>query len=202
MSRGTKFRIAIFVIVTLGVTGGVLLVTRDWGTPDPTMDAIERGLELERHEQLLARIAEEDSVLNDFTTDGCSGGLSIAWEEFSERFPEFAVRHGELPPWQDCCVTHDRQYHAGGTGNLSATESFELRKLADLDLKACVVNTGVERSSAIKGIYGLTGDQVRVLYGALSELMYHAVRVGGIPCTDQPWRWGYGWPLCQQEPGS
>ena len=34
------------------------------------------------------------------------------------------------------------------------------------------------------------------LYAAIAELMYRAVRIGGIPCSGLPWRWGYGWPEC------
>lgn len=166
-------------------------------SPDPTMDAIERQLELGSHEGLLARISEGDAVTNDFTTDGCSGGLSAGWEQLSARFPEFAARHGEQPPWQACCVAHDRHYHSGGENASSASESFEQRKAADLELMGCVVDTGVQRSAALQEIYGLTEDQVRLLYESISELMYRAVRLGGTPCTNQPWRWGYGWPLCR-----
>ena len=92
---------------------------------------------------------------------------------------------------------HDRQYHAGSTGTLSASESFEKRKQADLDLKYCVIETGLQRSAVLQEMYDLTESQVRDIYSAISELMYRAVRVGGVPCTDQPWRWGYGWPECR-----
>ena len=37
---------------------------------------------------------------------------------------------------------------------------------------------------------------VETLYAANAELMYSAVRIGGIPCSALPWRWGYGWPEC------
>ena len=202
MNRATRFKIAILLFIILSVTGGVSFSTQDYGAPNATMDAVERSLETSRHERLLARIAENDTAISDFTTDGCSGGLSIGWEEFAARFPEFAARHGELPPWQECCVIHDRQYHAGSAGTLSASESFERRKQADLELKTCVVDIGVQRSAALQDIYGLTEAQVRDFYEAISELMYRAVRVGGIPCTDQPWRWGYGWPRCRHDPKS
>ena len=199
MKSETMFKIVIVFLIILSVTGSVLFITQDYGDPDPTMDAVERSLETSRHERLLASIAESDTTMSDFTTDGCSGGLSIGWEQFAARFPEFAARHGDLPPWQECCVIHDRQYHAGSVGLLYAIGSFERRKQADLALKNCVVDTGVQRSAALQDIYGLTEDQVRDFYEAISELMYRAVRVGGIPCTDQPWRWGYGWPHCSQD---
>ena len=164
--------------------------------PDPTIDSIERKLETERHERHLNRISEEDTAMNAFTTDGCSGGLSLAWERLSDQFPEFAVRHENRPPWEECCVVHDRQYHAGAATAQTAAESFDQRKDADLQLKACVVKTGYERSSELRKAYGLSDSQIEVLYQAIAELMYRSVRLGGIPCTDQPWRWGYGWPEC------
>jgi hypothetical protein len=165
-------------------------------TPNPTIDAVERKLETYRHESLLLRISESGASLSDFTTDGCSGGLSTGWEKFSERYPQFVVRHGKQAPWQYCCVAHDRQYHSGGIDLLSASESFEQRKAADLGLKECVVGTGLQRSAALQEVYGLTEADIGVLYETISELMYRAVRIGGIPCTKQPWRWGYGWPQC------
>ena len=160
------------------------------------IDGIERKLETGRHGQLLSRISATDMTINSFTTDGCSGGLSLAWEQLSARFPEFANRHGNRPPWEECCIAHDHRYHAGGTTALSAIESFEQRRDADLQLKACVVKTGIERSSALHNSYELSDQQVEVLYQSIADLMYRAVRLGGIPCTDQPWRWGYGWPRC------
>jgi len=165
--------------------------------PDPTIDSIERTLETERHERLLSRISEDDATMNAFTTDGCSGGLSLSWEQLSEQFPEFAADHGTRPPWEECCVVHDGQYHAGGATALSAAESFDQRKNSDLQLEACVIETGIERSSELRSIYGLSEQQIEALYQAIAELMYRAIRLGGIPCTSQPWRWGYGWPECR-----
>lgn len=195
MNSAAGFKSAILLCLTLSAMSGTL--AQDSVVFNSAMDEIEWQLEMSSHERLLTRIAESDTTMNDFTTDGCSGGLSTAWEQLSARFPEFAARHGEQPPWQACCVVHDRQYHAGGAGILSASASFERRKEADLDLQACVVDIGVRRSVALENIYGLTEAQVKGLYGSLSELMYRAVRLGGIPCTNQPWRWGYGWPLCR-----
>ena len=184
-------------VVGLGLLLGSSGLARAQDAPavDPTMDAIERQLEVGRHEPLLARIAE--SSLTEFSTDGCSGGLSAGWEQIASRFPEFAANHGEEPPWQACCISHDRAYHRGGADSVSAEQSFEQRRAADLELEACVVDTGVGRSGELAEIYGLTQEQIRGLYLAISELMYRAVRLGGIPCTNLPWRWGYGWPLCR-----
>lgn len=160
------------------------------------MDAVERELEVSRHENLLSGIAASAEQLNEFTTDGCSGGLTIAWEQLAERYPEFGALHGGLPPWQACCVAHDQAYHAGGSGVASAVESFEARRAADLALRACVIRTGSARSDVLRNNYDLTDTQVQTLYESIGDLMYRAVRLGGIPCSDEAWRWGYGWPEC------
>lgn len=198
MSRCFPLKFGMVLLVILSMTTSTLLFAENDSDSEVSLDSIERSLELDRHEHLIARI-EHDAVLNHFTTDGCSGGLSKSWEKLAADFPDFAERHGALPPWQECCVIHDRAYHAGGAGMHSASESFERRKQADLELKSCVVDTGLKRSAALQDIYDMDEHQVRNLYVAISELMYRAVRVGGIPCTDQPWRWGYGWPKCRQE---
>lgn len=164
---------------------------------DATVDAIERQLEEKSHERLLARIAENDATMADFWTDGCSGGLSAGWEYLSEQFPDLKARHGENPPWESCCEIHDVAYHEGGLGSESAADSFDQRKAADLELLSCVSKTAVQRSDELEDLYGLSESQVALLYKSIAELMYRAVRLGGIPCTDQPWRWGYGWPSCE-----
>lgn len=40
-----------------------------------------------------------------FTTDGCSGGMSLLWQFVSHK----------PPPWEGDCVKHDRSYHEGGS---------------------------------------------------------------------------------------
>jgi len=71
---------------------------------------------------------------------------------------------GRPPPWEDCCVAHDRAYHAGGTR--------AARLLADRELM---------QSVSAKG---------HPYFGILMFLM---VRLGGHPLLPFPWRWGYGW---------
>jgi hypothetical protein len=189
---------ATILAITLALIGAALFLTRDYAEPLTSIEAVERSLETDSHERLLDRIAVSDTVMSDFKTDGCSGGLSKGWEQFAIKYPEFAAQHGALPPWQECCVAHDMQYHTGGMGSLSANESFDRRKEADLALKACVVDTVSRRSAELQDIYGLNEVEVRDLYEVVSELMYRGVRIGGIPCTNQPWRWGYGWPGCRE----
>lgn len=208
MNRKIRFKIAISLFLMFCVISGFLFTTQASDVSDSMtadqhssemMDIMERKLETYRHEQLIAQIEKKESALTDFTTDGCSGGLSFAWDKFATQFPEFAIRHGKQPPWYECCVIHDKRYHAGSAGALSASDSFERRKKADLNLKICVVDTGIGRSKVLEDIYGLSETQVKGLYITISELMYRAVRIGGIPCTEHPWRWGYGWPLCDSE---
>jgi len=73
---------------------------------------------------------------------------------------------------------------------------FEARRAADLALRACVLETGPARAPLLGAEYGWSETQVMAFYATVSELMYRAVRLGGMPCSGLPWRWGYGWPAC------
>jgi hypothetical protein len=104
-----------------------------------------------------------------FESDGCSGGLSKGWQ----------VLFDELPPFQDCCYTHDMEYHYGGT---------LLDKLcADAALAWCTLREGVAATTAL-------GKPVAALgYGALGLVMFLAVSVGGLERWKRPYSWGFGW---------
>jgi len=128
---------------------------------------------------------------------GCSGGQSAGWDLLARTFPEMAKRHGNLPPWQQCCVAHDRAYHAGGGRQVDAEASYTARLRADDQLRRCVVETGERRVPVLMADYGLSRDQVSALYRSIADVMYKAVRLGGAPCTGLPWRWGFGWPQCK-----
>lgn len=160
------------------------------------MDAMERSLEVWRHEPLRRVKADLSATLAPFTTDGCSGGLSAGWEYLAFHLPDLAAKHGDVPPWESCCVEHDRAYHTGGRREATAEESFEARKHADLTLESCVVAVGREREPQLQSEYGLSQQQAADLYAAVAAVMYRAVRLGGVPCSGLPWRWGYGWPQC------
>ncbi|MGB5177407.1 MAG: hypothetical protein WBP44_01625 [Gammaproteobacteria bacterium] len=165
-------------------------------TTNATMDRLERQLELHHHSELLARMAAPGSTLAPFTTDGCSGGLSIGWEYLAGQVENVRAVHGTRPPWEDCCIAHDRLYHTAVAVDASAEESFAARKQADLALLSCVVETGNTRVAELTLEYDVSAETVATLYAAIAELMYRAVRLGGIPCSGLPWRWGYGWPQC------
>lgn len=89
-----------------------------------------------------------------FTTDGCSGGLSFAWR----------LLFRTLPPWEKCCVKHDRAYWRGGTA--------AARRAADRALLKCVRKNG---------------------HPGWGLVLWAAVRVGGHPLLPLSWRWGFGW---------
>lgn len=162
----------------------------------PAIEALERQLELGRHARLARIKSAPDSRLADFTTDGCSGGLSAGWESLAAWLAEFRAVHGDRPPWEACCIAHDRLYHAGGPRDATPDDSFEARRSADLALRDCVIETGARRAQALSAQYHLTENQIAGIYAAVADLMYRSVRLGGIPCSDLPWRWGYGWPAC------
>lgn len=159
------------------------------------VDQWGKGLELSAHRSLLDRIAQTNAQPTPFTTDGCSGGLSDVWSLVADNFPSFGQTHEERPPWETCCVTHDRVYHIAGNAK-TAEDSYAARLAADRDLRTCVAETGRDRDAELAEVYGATPDQVRAAYGTISQAMYLAVRFGGGPCTGLSWRWGYGYPNC------
>lgn len=165
-------------------------------TSSSLLDELERSLELGRHERLLKEKQNPDHHLSGFTTDGCSGGLSVGWYHLSRKIEFLKTVHGDLPPWESCCVSHDRLYHEAGDRSISAEMSFEARRQADEELRGCVLETGVSRASELSKQYGLTVEEVGQIYEVIGDLMYRAVRIGGVPCSGLPWRWGYGWPKC------
>ena len=158
---------------------------------------IERRLELERHAMLLERIRQPDTRLNDFTTDGCSGGMSAGWQLLAAKIPGFRADYGEYPPWEACCETHDLAYHRGGKNAADPLQSFTARRRADLALRKCVIAVGRVESPLQSKKFGIGEDEILRLYTIAAELMFRAVRIGGMPCTGLPWRWGYGWPHCE-----
>lgn len=145
------------------------------------------------HARLMSIV--DGSQIAPFETDGCSGGMSEIWGQLAEAMPSFRTAHGETPPWEACCVTHDRAYHDAG-GATDATSSYNARLAADDALRACVIDTSSGREEELAVLYGLSPKAVDVIYRMVGAAMYHAVRAGGRPCTGLPWRWGYGWPDC------
>ena len=164
--------------------------------PPSKIEALERTLELGRHQQLAATKSIPETLLTTFTTDGCSGGLSVGWAYLASNIKYVQRVHGTDPPWESCCIEHDKLYHIAGDRRTTAIDSFVLRKEADSALRMCVLQTGVDRTPELTDEYNLSRQEIELLYEAISSLMYHAVRIGGVPCSGLPWRWGYGWPEC------
>lgn len=164
------------------------------------VEELEYRLEIGRHARLIARRTAANATLAPFGSDGCSGGLSSGWAFVSKALPAVAQRHGDRPPWESCCVAHDRAYHTGGPPEADAKASFEARRAADEQLRACVIKTGEDQSDTLSADYGLERGDVLRLYAAIAGVMYRAVRLGGVPCSALPWRWGFGWPPCDAAP--
>jgi hypothetical protein len=163
---------------------------------DAKTDSANINMELGLHQQLQDQIKLSGGVPAKFTTDGCSGGLSVGWNNFAEQAGFFRERHGTQPPWESCCVEHDQAYHSGGGAGLTSIESFTAREQADDALRACVLATATERGDPLLAKYGLDDEQVAELYETIAARMHLAVRLGGMPCTGLSWRWGYGWRDC------
>jgi len=158
-----------------------LIILSSTSSADILTDKI-RLLEEKRMERL--RITKSGEEIKPFVSDGCSGGLSTGWEYFAERFPGFAARFGENPPWESCCIQHDFAYWQG-----ESSEGYDAREAADIALRRCVENTGLTPQKEPQ-------QEASLALKVTANLMYQAVRLGGKPCTSLPWRWGYGCPLC------
>lgn len=176
----------------------VLLASAAAAQEGPAGPDLARLAELPAHRLLMSVIAA-DPVPAPFTTDGCSGGLSASWGLVADRFPDFAARHESQPPWEPCCVAHDRAYHLAG-GAHEAEASYDARLAADAALRACVLATGADRREALAAAYGVSLERVDAAYAAIAEAVYAAVRLGGAPCTGLSWRWGYGFQNCLRLP--
>ena len=155
------------------------------------IDDIETKLEQYRIERLVKVQSEPENKLANFTTDGCSGGMSDGWQYVATLFPQFKNKFGDVPPWQQCCIQHDKIYWRGET-----EDGFSKRLAADRALRQCVVDLGNQKSKEFSQEFNISPEQIETSFEVAGELMYRAVRIGGKPCTIFPWRWGYGWPAC------
>jgi hypothetical protein len=153
-------------------------------------------VELPAHHRLLSQMQSNPRPLTRFESDGCSGGMSDGWAFLAANFPAFAKVHGNRPPWERCCLAHDRRYHAGPPRNADARTSLNLRKAADEEARQCIVRTAAEREQALANAYGISRGEVALIYRSIGEVIYRGVRAGGLPCTGLAWRWGFGLPNC------
>jgi len=159
---------------------------------DEAIQEIEHELEAWRHDYLAQIQAHPGVRIKPFTTDGCSGGLSKGWQHMARVLPVFKRKFGKTPPWEACCVTHDRDYWQG-----ESRHGFTRRLQADQTLRQCVIDYGLTHSDEYARQFNLSKTAIEKHFAFTAELMYRAVRAGGMPCTILSWRWGYGWPYCQ-----
>lgn len=178
----------------VGALVALLALTLPASAQEGSRGPLER-IELSGHKRLEAVRADPGARLAPFTTDGCSGGMSATWSMVARRFPGFAAVHRDNPPWEECCVVHDRAYHLGGE-DPAPEASFAARLAADEALRTCVAGTVETRRSELTTQYGLSEDDIDKAYNMIAAAMFDAVRLGGMPCSGLPWRWGYGWPHC------
>lgn len=185
------------LVAVILISGASAAWAEDASGPLITRGSLGYSIEIDRHERLVKTRKSEGARLAVFASDGCSGGVSAGWAFVSAAFPAVARYHGDKPPWERCCLAHDRFYHAGGPPDADAKTSFEARRIADEQLRQCVIQVGDKRIEDLMAGYGFNHEQINLLYRSIAEVMYRAVRLGGAPCTALPWRWGFGWPSCE-----
>jgi hypothetical protein len=107
--------------------------------------------------------------LKPFTTDGCSGFMSLTWRWLLRK----------PPPWEGCCLIHDKAYWQGGPTSL--------RLQADTELMRCVA----ERGHPYWGIIMFLAVRI----GGPWWLPFPSVRFSKGKCHLSLFevRWGYGW---------
>jgi hypothetical protein len=128
-----------------------------------------------------------------FVSDGCSGNVSKNWriviEQMSKTSQSFAETFAgaENIPFEYACIKHDQVYHSGEGGYVG-------RLQADLQLRSEIISYGIEHAATIQTRTGLKeAEEAIFLYELLAEAIYRGVRLGGAPCTGEPYAWGYGY---------
>lgn len=134
--------------------------------------------------------------LSRFWSDGCSAGLSPGWRMAALANPFLARNSTGGPPFEYCCVEHDRVYHSAARDYPSPQASMRARALADDALRRCVRRSGLEVKRSIEAKTGVSASATALSYGFLGEIMQGAVTAGGGPCTGASWRWGNGSAQC------
>ena len=171
----------------------MLLIPSSLSAQNPLEEIVE-VIESQQMLRLAAQQSRRDVTIDRFKSDGCSGGMSSAWSYLADTVPKFADYAGNEPPWEHCCVAHDRQYWRG-----VSDDGYAMRQQSDTQLRQCVQLTGKSHSKQISAELGLAEQDITELINLTSDLMYQGVRIGGAPCTGLPWRWGHGWPPCSDD---
>ena len=179
-------RVSKFLFFILCTSGQVL--TAGSIARDP-FDEATRDIEEQRLQQL--QTVRQRSEIKPFSTDGCSGFQSQNWAALAELLPAFEKHFGDSPPWENCCFTHDEVYWRG-----EVIDGYIKRKEADQALRQCIIDTGAELAPRLSLQYRISEENIHQAFSITAEAMYKAVRLGGLPCSLLPWRWGYGWDNC------
>ena len=127
-----------------------------------------REIEELRLQQL--RTVQSSGEIAPFSSDGCSGYQSQNWELLAEALPGFKQRFGDKPPWENCCVAHDKIYWRG-----SVEDGYTKRKQADQTLRQCVADTGSEMAEQLSQKFASPEENVRHAFSMTAELMYKAI---------------------------
>ena len=137
--------------------------------------------------------AKRTTSLEPFTSDGCSANVSSNWraaiKKVSQHSASFATTYADLAtiPFESACIEHDQAYHPGTGGYVG-------RLTADNQLRAAILTYGMTNSALIQTRTGLGSPAEAVyLYELLAEAIYRGVRLGGAPCTGEPYAWGFGY---------
>ncbi len=138
-------------------------------------------------------LVKEKSSLDPFVSDGCSGNVSNLWKSaittLSGQSTTFSEKYSMAQniPFEAACVAHDEIYHRGEGGYVE-------RLKADNDLRAAIIDYGINNSEEIKTRTGINStEQVIFMYEFIAETVYRGVRFGGAPCTGMPYAWGFGY---------
>jgi hypothetical protein len=148
------------------------------------------------YERLVRAYAASGRKLSRFWSDGCSAGLSQGWRMAALANPFLARNSTGGPPFEHCCVEHDRVYHSAARDHPNPQASMRARALADEALRQCVKRSGFEVKRNIEATTGISANATALSYGFLGEVMQGAVSAAGGPCTGASWRWGNGSAQC------
>lgn len=148
-------------------------------------------LEAQRMTQL--ELMKDRIQLSKFETDGCSGNVSDAWRIVVDRISrvsdDFSERYAEAQniPFEYACIEHDQIYHRGEGG-------YAGRLQADNQLRNEIISYAINNTAEIKHRTNLgTKEEVLALYEKIAEAVFHAVRIGGAPCSGKHYAWGFGY---------
>ena len=159
----SKKRLILIVVLIIMVVLFVLQFTVFSTSPKTTFEIL-KTISSKQQQDFYGRIENIPNFNPEKHSDGCSGGMSATYSSLTSLHDEY----GNVLPWRDCCVAHDKAYYYGG--------SKEQKLIADLLLKQCVAKT--------------IGDENLGL--VLGSMMEQTVNIGGSPYFPTSYRWGYG----------